>query len=405
MRILMLTANLPYPPASGGALRSYGLIHGLHAAGHEITLLSFHDGSTTVEGTPLAKACVRIETGPPPRRTKVDRLRDVLLTSKADIERRMYSTEFHRRLKGLLHQYSFDLIQFEGIEVACYLPFVRQMQPPAQLCFDTFNAEYALQRVIFEVDRRDPKRLPGALYSLVQSRRIKRFEREVCQQADLVIAVSPEDAEALREFRADGRIFVVPNGIFADDYRAPIEVPDLGGNALVFTGKMDYRPNVDAMLWFAGAILPAIQQQVSDVRLIIVGQKPHPKIAALHGQGNITITGWVDSVQPYLHSAAVYIAPLRMGSGTRLKILEALASGCPVVTTSIAASGLLPEAKRAMIIADEEAEMAKAIVNLLRDPAQRRELGALAKTAVQKHYDWSVLIPRLLSAYRESGVG
>lgn len=402
----MVTASLPYPPASGGALRSYGIIHGLHAAGHEITLLSFHTGQPAPQATPLAAFCKQIETAPPPQRTTRHRLRDLLLSAQPDMARRMDSDTFTDRMQALLRASRFDLIQFEGIEVARYLPLARRSQPEAKLCFDTFNAEYALQRLIYEVDRRDIRRWPAAVYSLVQSRRIANFERATCQQADCAIAVSPEDADALRGFRKDGTIFVVPNGIFAENYRDEQPAP-LGENALVFTGKMDYRPNVDAALWFADEVLPKItvRKHIPDARFYIVGQQPARAVELLTHRPNVTVTGWVESVQPYLHAADVYVAPLRMGSGTRLKVLEAMASGCPIVATSVAASGLILEAKQAMIMADTADTMAEAITNLLRDPAQRRELGESARAIVRQHYDWSVLIPRLLAAYKDSGIG
>src|SRR5690606_23656791 len=115
---------------------------------------------------------------------------------------------------------------------------------------------------------------------------------------------------------------------------------DLGPCALIFTGKMDYRPNVDAMLWFASDILPQVRSIMPDVRLYVVGQKPHPRLEVLRDHDHIVLTGWVPEVTPYLHAAAVYIAPLRMGSGTRLKILEAMAAGCAIVATTLAAAGL-----------------------------------------------------------------
>ncbi|MBZ0310374.1 MAG: glycosyltransferase, partial [Anaerolineae bacterium] len=156
-------------------------------------------------------------------------------------------------------------------------------------------------------------------------------------------------------------------------------------------------------------ILPRIQNAISAPHLAphlyIVGQKPHPRLAPLRDNPAITITGWVDSVKPYLQAADVYIAPLRMGSGTRLKLLEAMASGCAVVATSAAAAGLLSEPKNAMIITDTESEMAEAVVNLLKNPTQCRELGEQARHAVRQHYDWQVLIPRLLAAYGEMGLG
>jgi glycosyltransferase involved in cell wall biosynthesis len=299
----------------------------------------------------------------------------------------------------------FDLVQFEGFEMAAYLSTVRQVQPSAGLCYDAHNAEYMLQQAIYQVDRREWRRWPSAVYSFVQSGRIARVEAELCANVNCVIAVSEEDAGALRSLSPGSRIHVVPNGVCADDYRDPHEQLDLGDNVLVFTGKMDYRPNVDAMRWFTAAILPDVQKQVPDACLYIVGQKPHAWVETLRDRNNVAITGWVNDVRPYLHAAKVYVAPLRMGSGTRLKILEAMAAGSAVVATSYAASGLSDEAHRVMVITDDELEMADAIISLLRNPQSREALGKAACAYVKQNYDWTVLIPKLLDTYREIGLG
>jgi len=406
MQILMVTGGLPYPPHQGGALRSYGILHGLHQAGHEITLLSFHDktGGVSVESTPLVNYCSQIETIPPPVRSKVERLRNLFFSGQPDIARRLYSDDFYACLRQLTSEKSFDLIQFEGIEVACYLPLLRQEGIQAKLCYDAFNAEAALQGLIFRVDRGDVRRWPVAVYSLIQAGRITNFERAICQQADAVIAVSAEDAHILRHYRADGRVGVVTNGIFVDEYHESDEQLDLGEHVLVFTGKMDYRPNVDAMVWFADSVLPLVQTRIQDARLYIVGQKPHPRLEKLRYRDYIEISGWVQDVQPFLKGASVYVAPLRMGSGTRLKILEAMAAGCAVVATPIAISGMRPEAKTALVVAEDAGKMAEEIIKLLQNPGQRVVMGENAQNFVKQYYDWKVLIPDLLKIYEGLGL-
>lgn len=405
MRILILTPNLPFPPHQGGALRNYNILRGLHAIGHAVTLLSFHDSSIPIEATPLIDLCEPIEIIAPPQRTLKHRLRDIMLSQQPDLARRLYSEEFHKRLQAILLNTEFDLIQFEGLEMAAYLPTVQQQQPQAKLCYDAHNAEYALQSVIFKVDRGTPQRWPAALYSFIQSRRITRFERYVCQHVDVVVAVSQEDAEALCQLAPQSRISVVPNGIEADEYENHQKHLDLGENVLLFTGKMDYRPNVDAMLWFTSTVLPEVRKQIPDARLHIVGQKPHPQLEALRAKEGIEVTGWVPEILPFLHATDVYVAPLRMGSGTRFKILEAMAAGCAVVATTAAAAGLHHESQQVIVIANSEVEMTDAIVSLLRDKDRRQKLGGAAQAYVKKHYDWSFLIPRLAAAYEDIGLG
>lgn len=407
MKILLLTASLPYPPHQGGALRTYGIIHGLHLAGHEITLLSFHDpaGAMPIAETPLATYCKRIETVLPPQRGRLDRLRDLIFSRQPDIARRLYSDDFFKQLRQLVAETHFDLIQAEGIEVACYLPLLRAEGTNARLCYDAFNAEAVLQRVIFQVDKGEIRRWPVALYSLIQAGRIDRFERELAATTDLVIAVSAEDADILQQVQPNRPVPVVANGIFAEDYTASSEQLDLGQHALIFTGKMDYRPNVDAAFWFTENVMPLVQAQIPDAKLYIVGQKPHARLEALRSQPSIEITGWVKDVKPFLRGAAVYVAPLRMGSGTRLKILEAMAAKCAVVATTAAASGLRQDAHTALCIADAPADMAAQVIRLLQNPTERQKLGEAAQTYVRNHYDWSVLIPDLLRAYEGLGIG
>lgn len=402
MKILVITASLPYPPASGGAIRVYGIVKGLGAAGHQVTLLAFGDISQPFP-TPLAEACTKVVVvDSPAPRSKSQRLKTLLLSCQPDIAGRLYTHEMAKALSDLLRAEQFDIIQIEAIETACYLPLAKIQQPKAKLIFDTFNAEYLLQHAVFQVDRAEIKRWPAALYSWIQSQRIARFEHQMCRLSDAVIAVSSEDADALRGFRDDRVVHIVSSGIFVDEYQIPTPIPSTISPQhpkLVFTGKMDYRPNVDAMLWFAENVLPLIQREMPDVRLVIVGQLPHTRLDGLRQNPVITLTGWVDSVLPYLHDAAVYIAPLRMGSGTRLKLLEAMAMGCAIVATSTAAAGLTDEVKRTMYIADDSARFAQAVVELLRDHPRRAAMGAEARGAIRAHYDWSAIMPRLFDVY------
>jgi glycosyltransferase involved in cell wall biosynthesis len=399
MKILILSASLPYPPTSGGAIRTWGIIQGLAQQGNQITLLSF--GEQLETSNPLTAVCEQIITVPVPVRSKAQRIRQLLFSAQPDIATRLYSKAFADTLRKQLEENTFDLIQFEGIEIACYLPLVKQMHISAKICFDTFNAEAELQRVIYEIDRRDPRRVVAALYSLIQSKRIKQYEGMLCRMADLVLAVSDEDAAFLSEYQPTNPVRVVSSGIYVDNYQHSANPKTHTIPQLIFTGKMDYRPNVDAMLWFTQKILPHLPA----THLTIVGQQPHARIQHLAQQPNITITGWVDTVLPYLQDADVYIAPLRMGSGTRLKLLEALAAGCAIVATSIAAAGLTAEVREAMIIADSEGAFCEAIQVLLKDSQHRQELAHKGQHAVKQHYDWSVLIPKLSATYREIGLG
>lgn len=405
MKLLMLTSTLPYPPTSGGALRAYGILSVLHQAGHEVTLLSFHESDKPIPQQ-LTQLCVQVITMPPPSRTLAARLAHLLFSGEADIVQRMASMEMHTKLAELMRESHFDVVQFEGIEMATYLPTAYRSGARSRLIYDTFNAEYALQEQFSQADDADTtlRQRLAALYSRIQAARIKALEHQLCQIADGVIAVSPEDVLLLRPLRGERPLPIIPSGIFVNDY-SETKPLDLGERALVFTGKMDYRPNIDAALWFANSIFPRVNVTTPDAYLYIVGQQPTSEVQALSDRPQIRVTGAVPHIMPYLKGATVYVAPLRMGSGTRLKLLEAMASGCAIVATSAAAAGLDEAARSACMIRDDAEGFAEAITMLLADPGKREAMGEQARSVVRSRYDWSAIAPRLLEVYKDFGLG
>lgn len=399
LAILFLTAQLPYPPRLGGALRNHGMLVGL-AQGQRVSLLSLLEpGQPDPAATPLAEICDPLVTVPAPRRrTRAQRLRD-LLSGQADMARRLWSDAYADALRQLLAAHPFDVIHVGGLEMAPYLPVLRQSGFTGLVVFDNYNAEAALQRRIFEVDLRTPWRWHAALYSLVQWRRLVAFETHACQQADHVLAVSEADARLLRALRHHAPVTVIPNAIDVPSYDANCPPADLPHPALVFTGKMDYRPNVDAALWFADEVLPRIQRRVPEAHFAIVGQQPHPRLAPLQVRPDVTLTGAVDNVRPYIAAADVYVVPMRMGSGTRFKILEAMAMRRAIVSTTLGAQGLEAESGRHLLVADDAGAFAEAVVTLLGDDARRASLGHDAHSFVAQGYDWGRIIPRLEVVY------
>ncbi len=406
-RILFLTPQLPYPLHQGTALRNFGLIDGLARRGHAITLLSFAEpGQPPYSQTPLAELCEQVVTVPVPTRTRLTRLTD-LIVGRADMARRLWSPPFLDALSGLLAQHTFDVIHFEGIEMAAYLPHVwptiLERTPDTMLIYDAHNCEYALQRRIARQDFRTPSRLPQALYSFVQAGRLERLESVTTLTVDAVLACSLADAQKLAELRQETPIKVVPNAVDVAAYAPSGEVAEVPHPSLIFTGKMDFRPNVDAVLWFAREILPLIREAIPNAHLTVVGQKPHPRLDALRAQPGVTLTGSVPHIQPYIRAADVYVVPLRMGSGTRLKLLEAMALERPIVSTRLGAEGFDLVDGEHLILADQPDAFARAVVDLLRDDSRRASLGAAAARLVRERYDWSAVIPRVEDVYAQAG--
>lgn len=395
--ILMLTPQLPYPPQQGTSLRNFHLLRAL-AEHHQVTLLSLTeaDGPTSIE--PLQAYCRVLPPVVVTPRTTAQRLRQLLMRSEPDVALRLASPEFDRALGEALTANTYDAVQIEGIELAAAIGPIRAHDSRLRIVLDCHNAETALQRRALRTDLGQPGRWPAALYSALQLGRLSRFERWALQEADAVIAVSQIDRAALQALLAsDKPVTVIPNTIDVSEYDAAPADPAWRFD-LVFTGKMDYRPNVDGVLWFAEKVWPGIVRQRPGTTWAIVGQRPHPRLEPLRAMTGITVTGKVDEVQPYLARAAVYVIPLRIGSGTRLKLIEAMAAGKAVISTTVGAEGFDITPGENILIADKPEEWVAAAIDLLEHPNRRAELAAAARVFAAQ-YDWRTIIPLLEAVY------
>ncbi len=400
-RILFLTPQMPHPPQQGTAIRNFNLIAQV-ALRHEVALLTFGDPVRGDPG-PLAQCCSALRVVSPPVRSSSDRLRTLFLSSQPDMARRLASGEFADALREMLTEWQPDILQVEGIEMAPYAMLARDAGVQ-HILFDDHNAEYVLQRRAFETDLRHPRRWPAAAYSLVQWQRLRRFERRVCAMANAVVAVSDADAHALQHLVAGLQPTVIPNGVDVDLLRPgssalPASGEPLARPALVFTGKMDYRPNVDAVIWFVQRVWPLVRAGAPNAHLYVVGKSPHRRLAPLAVDVSITLTGFVPDIAPYYAGADVCLVPLRIGGGTRLKVLEAMAAGVPVVSTRLGAEGLGLTHGVQALLADTPTAFAEAILRLLREPDTAASLCSAAREFVLEHYDWRRIAPRLEAVY------
>lgn len=401
-RILFLTPQLPYPPQQGTAIRNYNLIRQV-ARQHEVHLLSFSEAQgQTIDFGPLRDLCSTLNTVPTPGRSKWRRLWTTLTSPLPDMHHRLHSSLFDQELQKVLQATHPEVVQIEGLEMAQYGLYARQLaaEDAPLWVFDAHNAEHLLQKRIFETDSRHPRRWVGALYSWIQWQKLRRYEATVCRRAQRVIACSAADATVLERLVHGLRAIVVPNGVDTQDYRPGIVPPaPLGDRALVFTGKMDFRPNVDAVLWFVSKVLPTIQQASPKAHFYIVGKSPHPRLAPLKQMPGVTITGFVEDVRPYIAAAAVYVVPLLTGGGTRLKVLEAMAMGRAVVSTTLGCEGIHATPGHDIVLADHPDNFAQQVLALLDDQARQDELGRAARAFVERHFDWRTVTAPLEQAY------
>ncbi|MEZ4672659.1 MAG: glycosyltransferase [Caldilineaceae bacterium] len=308
MKLLFFTPQLPYPPHQGTTIRNFNLIRHL-AANHKIDLVSFlAPGQRLTNENPLHQYCKRILTAPQPERRLAGRAWRALTDPLPDMALRLESAE----MRAIVNELSMDyeIIQIEGIEMAQYgLQAAARSQSQSRsprVLFDDHNCEYLLQKRNAVTDLQNPRRWVAGCYSVLQWWKLRHYEAAICRQADIVTAVSAPDQEALQKLVPGKRVAVIANGITPSDY-SPRHLPSVHAPSaacnLLFTGKMDYRPNIDAALWFGSTVFPLIQQAEPQARFQIVGMNPHLRLDPLRTNSAIEITGAVESMAPYLSTA------------------------------------------------------------------------------------------------------
>ncbi len=397
MRILFLAPGLPHPPHQGTALRNWGLISNL-AQRHDIWLLSFTFADEEITDE-LNAACQKIGIVPRPTRSTLSRVLTLVGSKQPDLSRRLASSDFDIQLRTWLKSTKFDVVQIEGLEMGPFADTVRTMAPHTSIVYDAHNAETLIQQRAFDIDARQLKRWPHAVYSRLQLPRLRRFEERVCSTADSVLCVSPVDQTTLNSNAPGIQAVLVPNGIELADYGPASIKSGLPQNAIVFSGKMDYRPNVDAVHWFGQNIFPHVRQEVRSARFFIVGKNPTPAVLNLGEREGITVTGAVPDVRPYVAGATVFVVPVRMGGGTRFKILEALALQRAVVSTPIGAEGFGVLSGHELELAESEADFSRTVVDLISDSERRTQLGEAGRRFVAASYDWRIIIPAVEEVY------
>ncbi len=421
MRLLFLSPYSPYPPCSGGSLRIYHLLTSL-AQRHDVSLITFvppHPSSDLLD--PLRDLCHRIETVPEVEpRPLAQRAWTTLTSPLPDMAFRNESSAYKARLTQLLQEESFDAIFAESIEMAGYALQAADMLSGScpLLLLDEFNAEYILQQRAAQTDflawRQTPfpekvVRLPqlvGALYSFIQAYKLRRYEQNLLTAFDHIIAVSRDDRRALHRLVPNACITVVPNGVdtttFAPPYAFQYPSSKPHPPTFVFTGSLSFRPNIDAVTWFSNKILPLIRIQHPTARFIIVGRNPTSAVLSLQQEGVVEVVANVADVRPFMSAADVYVIPMRIGGGIRLKLLEALAMEAPIVSTTVGAEGVegLTNGTH-VLLADTPDTFAKSVLSLLEMPAKGKSLGAAGRKLVIERYDWGVVVPRIEPLLKE----
>jgi sugar transferase (PEP-CTERM/EpsH1 system associated) len=390
MNILWLNAGLLLPLDKGGKLRTWHLMRHL-ARRHEVSYLSFIDPSQTpadLEGMrEVASHLVTIPRTDSPKgslRFYADAA-GYLLDRVPYAVAKYRSADYRSAIDRLLRERRFDAVVCDFLPPVVNLP---DSLPCPAILF-THNVEA-------EIWRRHAENTTNPVARLLlrqQWGRMRAFERGALARFDLVLAVSDVDRQTFARLYPDALktpAHVVQTGVDTN-YFAPVTERPPRRSHLVFTGSMDWLPNEDGMQYFVREILPRIRQVEPETTLSIIGRSPTPAVKRLADVAGVEVTGRVDDVRPHIADGSIYVVPLRIGGGTRLKIFEAMAMGKAVVSTTVGAEGLPVTPGHDIVIADEPVRFAQAVVHLIRDDQRRRRIQTEARRLVVNRYDWSAV--------------
>ncbi len=389
MKILHAMPYPPVPPTFGGALRIYHLLKHMSLR-HNVTVVTYggRDDYRLLREH-FGNRLENIHLLPYPWTQHHRRIGQcyALLTKQSFTHLITYTHTMQQLIDQLLQKNEFDIVQLEFAIMGTF-----NFKTDAVKILDAHNVEY-------DNFRRMGESAPSLGRRLYYQREYKAFlseEIEACRKNDAIFVTSPRDKAILDNDVPEIPKYVIPNGVDTS-YFTPSTGP-VEPYSLVFTGMMGYVPNYDGMLYFLSEIFPRILKKIPQAKIYIVGSRP-PKRLLRQASNNVIITGYVDDVRPYIQKSSVYVVPLRMGGGTRLKIVEAMAVNKPIVTTSIGCEGIDVQDGESLLVRDDPSSFANAVIELLHDKQKRERLAACGYEVAHMRYDWTIISRRMEECY------
>lgn len=384
MRILWVKMGGLWPPTSGGRTRSLQIVRELSRR-HEVVVVTTHTEGDDPDGLaaqlPDCERVISCEYHPPKRGSRafpVTVARSWLSRDPVDLWK-WRVPEVEECVRGLVDAGRVDVCVSDFLFAFNNVP----VRGPVPTVLFEHNVEYLIWKRLCDLETVPWRR---ALLE-IEWRKLRLREAAACRKADLTIAVSEKDRDRLSAMAPEANITWIPTGVDIE-YFNPSANQERPAH-LVFSGSMDWHPNEDGVRYFVDEILPQIRAEVPHVTFSVVGRNPTPELRALAEAAGAEVSGTLDDIRPAMAAAAVCVVPLRAGSGTRLKIFEALAMGKAVVSTTVGAEGLAIESGEHYVAADGARDFAHAVIALLKDSARRRRIGDAGRALVEEQYSWA----------------
>lgn len=385
MKILYVCHRFPFPPKRGGKIRPFNMIRHFSAQGHQVTVCSLSRSSDEAkEGEGIAGHCQHFEMASVKNPVQVLRMvaRLPLLTPSS--MGFFYSPDLKRRVDALLANEKFDLIFVHCSSVAQYVEHVKGI--PKILDFGDMDSQKWLEYANY-------KPFPVSLGYRLEGTKMLLAEKRLSKRFDLCTATTRAEWETLDSYQTGVASDWFPNGVDADFF-CPSDEP-YDPDTISFIGRMDYYPNQECMARFCDQTWRLLKTRRPNMKLLIVGADPSPEMRKLGDIPGVTVTGSVPDVRPYIRKSTLMVAPLNIARGTQNKILEAMAMGVPVVTSSIAAGGVDAESVKHFLVADTPGEYADAIMRIVNNPQERDRLATAGRERMLSNHAWPHSMERL----------
>ena len=396
LKVMVVTYGDPYPPSSGVAIRDYNLLKQLSSS-VTLHLCILATETSAPDLSNLSQFCASVVRVPATPRTLLRTVVNSLRCWSAGFKlasHPYFYPELAGTVRSLVRSENIDILQIEHSFLSAYQGAV----PPGSRCRTILSLHNVGSRQYARIAETQSTVLARLSYAF-KSFLIRRMESDSVGKFDRCLVVSNEEGRVLMRTAPAVKFAVVENGVDCGSIRRL--PPSRHHKDLLFIGVINYAPNCDAILYFCKSILPLIRRSIPETHLAVVGHAPPMAVKELTSTYGITVTGFVDDPIPYYDDATVCVVPLRAGGGTRLKILEAMAIGRPVVTTSIGCEGLEVRDGEHLLVGDSAEDFADHVIRLLQDEGLRRRIIAAARALVEQRYDWSIIANSLLQTYHE----
>jgi polysaccharide biosynthesis protein PslH len=395
MKILMIGHFVPYPPSGGSLQRSYNLLSEI-AKENSVTLLALNQIAILPDENSVAESVVALNIFC--NKVKVFKIPTdgngmlwyllLIFNMFSSVPYSVWRFKSKALKKEIIKQLQiehFDIIHLDTIDLAQYADLFTGIP----IVLNHHNAE---SQLLFR--RSTGSRNPlMRFYLYIQAVKLKRYEKNNINRFNANLVVSPDDGQYLKQLAPNLKFDIIPNGTDTEFF---FPKPASDSHELIFTGGMGWYPNRDAMIYFCGEILPLIKQVYPDVIMNIIGRKPPKQVKQMaKDNDSIKLYGFVKDIRDYVAKAAVYVVPIRVGGGTRLKILDAFASGKALVSTSVGCEGISVMHGENILIADSPEDFANNVILLFNDKDLRKNLAANARKLVEEKYAWPIIGEKL----------